>query len=306
MARRTGIFRTPATTALGTVPVLAVLLSGLLAPPATAGDPPNTGPRGLHRCATSGAVTRSCLKGALKDYARARAREHLAPMTLPRNFAGLSVPGQLMVLANLDRVDRGLPPFGGLSSALQTYAQNGARNHGDPAFPPWTRQGGSNWASPASALWSEFLWMYDDGPGAGNLDCARASDRGCYGHRHNILAHYRAPLLMGAGVDRRGGTTQLFLGADRHDRADVLTWAGERRLIPVGVSRHRLKHGGKVRVWASGRTMNVRATVTHGYRLNHRHCHLKAGHSCTVTVRGKGHGRLTLAGPNGKVTVKLS
>jgi hypothetical protein len=305
MTRRIDSPRSSAVAALAVVPVILAVTLGLLAPPATAADPPNTNPSGLRHCSTQGAVSKACLRGALKDYARARAREGLAPMTLPRNFTALSVPGQLMVLADLDRVDRGLTPVAGLSSALDTYAQTGARNHGDPAFPSWTREGGSNWASPASALWSEFLWMYDDGPGAGNLDCPSAGSSGCYGHRHNILARYHAPLLMGAGVDAQGGATQLFLGMDRHDRADVLTWAKERALIPLGVSRHRLKHGGTVRVWASGSRMNVRAAVTRGYRLDHKRCHLKAGHACTLRVSGHGHGRLTLRGPHGKVVIRL-
>ena len=148
--------------------------------------------------------------------------------------------------------------------------------------------------------------MYDDGPGSGNIDCTSAHARGCYGHRRNILGHYRSPLLMGAGVDSRGGVTQLFLGDDSHDRADVLTWASQRRLIPVGVSRHRLHHGGRVTLSASGLDMKVRATASRGYHLSRTGCHLKAGHACTLSVRGSGHGRLSLAGPNGTVVVTLT
>jgi len=292
--------------------LVATLLAALVLAPLTAataataaGDPPNLAPNGLRHCAPSGPVTASCLRGALRDYDRARAREGLARISLPRNFSRLSVPGQLMVLANLDRVDRGLTPVAGLSSALQTFAQAGAAHAADPAFPAWTRQGGSNWASPASALWAEFLWMYDDGPGAGNLDCVRAGAPGCYGHRHNILAGYRAPLLMGAGVDARNGVTQLFLGQDRHDRADVLTWASERRLIPVGVSTRRLKRAGALTVWASGLAMRVRAKASGGWHVSRRGCRLRAGHACTLRVTGTGHGVLRLTGPNGTVTVAL-
>lgn len=284
---------------------LAAVLALLLATPADAAGSPNSAPKGLHRCSPSGAISASCLRGALKDFKRARAREGLAPMTLPSNFAHLSIPAQLMVLANLDRVDRGRRPVAGLSSSLQTYAQSAATRGGDPAFPSWTREGGSNWASTASSLWSEFLWMYDDGAGAGNIDCPKPSASGCYGHRRNILATYHRTILMGAGSSARGGATQLFLGRDSHDRADVATWASERRLIPVGVSRHHVKHSGKLTLWASGRKMKVHLKASHGWHVSTRHFKLKAGHARTISVRGKGHGTLTLTGPNGTVAVRL-
>ncbi|WGL53648.1 hypothetical protein P5P86_07390 [Nocardioides sp. BP30] len=291
---------------LATLVAVLLLVLGLgLVQPSDAAGPPNTAPKGLHRCATSGAVTRSCLKHAVKDYDRARRREGVGPVTLPSNFITLTAPAQLMVLADLDRVDRGLAPVAGLASTLQPYAQRGAQQSRDPSFPAWTMQGGGNWASTASPVWAEFLWMYDDGPGSGNLDCTTATDAGCYGHRNNILGHYRAPTLMGAGSDARGGATQLFLGGDTHDRADVLTWHAERRLIPVGVSKRRLKHAGDLDVWASGRAMKVRVRVSHGWHANHRRCTLRAGQACTLHVSGKGHGTLRLRGPNGTVTVAL-
>jgi len=289
--------------------VLALLLTVLGGPVAAAG-PPNTPPRGLHHCSAGGAITASCLKGALRDFKRARAREGLGPMTLPTNFASLSIPAQLMVLADLDRVDRRRRPVAGLSSVLQAYAQAGADRRSDPVFPSWTQEGGSNWASTPSSLWSEFLWMYDDGPGAGNIDCTTASAAGCYGHRRNILAKYHRTILMGAGSARGGGATQLFLGRDSHDRADVATWVSERRLIPVGVSKHHLraralKHGAKLIVWASGRAMKVHVEASHGMHVNRKRCKLRAGHACTLTVRGTGHGTLTVKGPNGIVAVRL-
>jgi hypothetical protein len=295
--------RLRAVTAL--VGVLAVGPALVLPPAANAADPSNTSPSALRRCATTGELSARCLKGALDDFKRARAREGLGPMTLPTNFTALSIPAQLLVLADLDRVDRGLAPVAGLSSSLQPAAQAGAEQSRDPAFPAWTREGGSTWASTASSLWSEFLWMYDDGPGSGNVDCTTASDAGCYGHRHNILARYHGPILMGAGSDPRGGATQLFLGSDSHDSADLLTWAAERRLIPVGVSKHRLKRSGTLTVWASGRAMKVRAKASAGWHVSRSHCRLKAGHTCTVKVTGKGRGTLALKGPNGTVSVRL-
>ena len=188
-------------------------------------DPTETKPSHMGACHTA-KVTPACRRGALADFDRARAKEGLGPMRLPSNFARLTVPEQILVLTDIDRTDRGLRPVLGLARALQPYAQAGANRGDDPRFPAWTRAGGANWASGANALMDEFLWMYDDGPGL-NLDCPAAGSPGCWGHRHNILRRYPGPLLMGAGHGRRGDT-QLFLGDDHHDRANLFTWAHER------------------------------------------------------------------------------
>ena len=68
----------------------------------------------------------SCLDAVLQAINHAHALEGIRPMVLPAGFAQLSIPDQLFVAVNLERVDRGLPAFGGLTTALNRNAQRGA------------------------------------------------------------------------------------------------------------------------------------------------------------------------------------
>jgi hypothetical protein len=211
--------------------VLAMLTSVAatvaIAPTASAADPAtNSEPHLIKACGT-GVLTFSdaCLAGAFSDINAARAKEGVGELKLPSNFRELTTAQQLFVLANIDRVDRGLPPISGLSSALNAIAQPAADAGDDPntnGFP----QAGSNWASTKSPLWSAFLWMYDDGPGGPNIACDLPDDPGCWGHRHIILGTYNTPALMGAAVGAKGNT-ELFVGGDVAHSGDVLTWAAE-------------------------------------------------------------------------------
>ena len=140
-------------------------------------------------------------------------------MVLPSNFATMSVPVQLLNLANLERVDRGLTAILGLSAALNQDADNAAAQDEDPM--PTHFYGDvatSNWAGgDSSTLEADFEWMYDDGMGSGNLDCTSSNQSGCWGHRHDILWHFSAPIAMGAGygTGQYGPSmTELFVGGD--------------------------------------------------------------------------------------------
>src|SRR5579859_2089719 len=68
----------------------------------------------------------ACVDSALADINAARAAEGVAPMVLPIDFTTLTVPQQLLVLANLERVNRGLAPIGGLSANLDSVAAGAA------------------------------------------------------------------------------------------------------------------------------------------------------------------------------------
>ncbi len=202
---------------------LAALL-GLLVPASAAaasGDPAanrSLSPATWRACSenpTSGA----CISSALADINAARAAEGVRAMVLPGGFASMSVPVQLLNLANLERVDRGLAPILGLSAALDQDAQSGAAQDADP-MPThfYGNEATSNWAGgDNSALEADFEWMYDDGPGSGNLDCTSSDSSGCWGHRHDILWHFSSPIAMGAG-DATGqygpSMTELFVGGD--------------------------------------------------------------------------------------------
>ena len=87
-------------------------------------------------------------------------------LVLPPSYRSLSEAGQLLALANSERSARGLPGFVGLSSPLDTRAQEGAAANDDPIGPPGAAWG-SNWAGgEASVLLADFDWVYDDGLGS--------------------------------------------------------------------------------------------------------------------------------------------
>ena len=154
----------------------------------------------------------------------ARSKEGVGPMYLPLDFNSLSGVEQLLVVIDLERVGRGLPPFVGIVRSLDTVAQGGAQESGqpagafgDPAFPARFSVGpGSVLAylchstrvqhvscagsgnpgdsiaagSNISALDADYVWMYNDGYGGPNFDCQTPKKGGCWGHRDNILGRY--------------------------------------------------------------------------------------------------------------------
>lgn len=248
-------------------------------------------------------------------------------MTLPTGFDAMPSARQLFVLANIERVDRGLIPIEALTAPLNALAQTGAANDDDPAFPQpfYGDGGGSNWAGAGtSALLPEFLWVYDDGLGSGNADCQKAGDMGCWGHRHNILATYDAPLLMGAAevADKRfgGSAAEEFISRDNQDAALAPRWAKLRARFQVGLSRTsvHLSTGTSqvvpITAWASGEDMNVSAAVTAGtgaWSVFPDSCQLAAGSSCMLNVwwnpqaGSASNGTLSVTGPNGVRKVAL-
>lgn len=212
--------------------VVAVLGVSLLAPAQALS---NTAASGLRNCNPRYAtITTACMSGALHDFNAARAKEHLGKLVLPSNFRSLTVPEQILVLTNLDRRARGLSPFIGLNQTLDTIAARGAKGRTDPAFPWWTREGGANWSSTYNAFWTEYLWMYEDGPGGVNMACTSTRTSGCWAHRRNILARYGTPRVMGVGGYSGYGDAALYLGSDYHDKTFVFRWSSEARYFPGG------------------------------------------------------------------------
>ncbi len=68
------------------------------------------------------------------------------------------------------------PPIVGMVAQLNTDAQNAAAANTDPtpsSVPPGSTvmSWASNWAEAAGPLGSNYNWMYDDGPGSGDIDC---------------------------------------------------------------------------------------------------------------------------------------
>ena len=164
----------------------------------------------------------TCIELALQDINAARASEGVRPMRLPRRFASLTGPQQLMVLSNLERIGRGLPAILGLAAPLDRDARAGALGFRDP-YPSHLH--GDAWSANFaygfnSTLESDFEWMYDDGyrRGGFNYDCQVPHAPGCWGHRHDILAAFGPPVVMGAAVTHSRGwveMSELFVFGDR-------------------------------------------------------------------------------------------
>ena len=296
--------------------------------PAITNPPGNDAPSAAFFDTCWSGPSTACDTAALVDFDAARAAEGLGPMTLPTGFDSMSAAEQLFVLADIERVDRGLVPVEGLSAPINALAQTGAATDSDPAFPtPFPGdEGGSNWAGAGSStLLPEFLWVYDDGVGSGNEDCTSAGDPGCWGHRMNILAGYDSPVLMGAAEtsdDTYGGSAaEEFISHDTKNSVLSPTWSSLQAQFAVGLSRSTiaLSTGAAqtvpVTVWASGVAMDVTAAVTAGagaWSVSPSSCPLSAGAECTLAVAwnpldgSSATGTLTVTGPNGARTISLS
>jgi hypothetical protein len=159
-----------------------------------------------------------------------RARENVGPLRLPSNWSSLSAADQGLVLIDLERVNRGLPPIAGLSAPLNVLASAGADAGADPSFPAGSVSGGGIWGGSHSVFGADFMWMYSDGPGGDNLDCTSAGSSGCWGHRDIVLwDRTRAPLVAGGGFATAGGTDSFaYLVLSGYSMSGLtFTWAGE-------------------------------------------------------------------------------
>jgi hypothetical protein len=200
-------------------------------------------------CASSGLdASPGCVTGALDAINHAHVLEGVRPMVLPAGFAQMSIPDQLFVVIDLERVDRGLPPFAGMTAALNHNAQSGANNAGDP--PDAGRHyalDDSEWAGgSANGLDADYGWMYDDGYNSGNLDCGRRGGAGCWGHRKGILDDFGTGpgLVMGAAVATSsdthsgdvGGTSMAvtLAAVAKPPPSYAFTWAQVAAALPPG------------------------------------------------------------------------
>ena len=208
------------------VVVVAAVIIGLPAGPASAatiGIVPPANP--ASNCSiTDGGLDQDPTGLAPIDYCLAQ--EGVGPVVLPSNYSSLTVPEQLFVVTNLERVLRGEPPAIGLSSSLDSLAEQGAQDNTDPGFPACACSGGSIWAGTSSVELSDYLWMYDDGPGGSNLDCTPTDSSGCWGHRDIILfGPDAADVVAGAGSVPGSSAMEFLEGFGTSDL--VFTWSSE-------------------------------------------------------------------------------
>jgi hypothetical protein len=187
---------------------------GAWSAPASAFGPVGTDPSGnfsvrLPYVCYSDPSGADCMADALQYLNQARASLGQGPYRLPGDFVSLTSEQQALVLTNLDRIQYGLPPVPGLTAALDHDALGGVQADTDPStsLPADT----ANWAGGYPNLpWAYGGWMYDDGPGSGNIDCTPSDSSGCWGHRHDVLWDFSGgpggALAMGAatGTDSSG------------------------------------------------------------------------------------------------------
>lgn len=174
---------------------------------------------------------RDCAGWGLAAIDACRAQEGVGPLLLPRNWSRLSIGEQLLVLVDLERVNRGLAPMAALIRPLNALARIGARRHEDPPFPDcrcFIRVGGIYAMSqPPSVFEADELWMYDDAGSA-------------WGHRANILMS-GSGLVAGAGATRN--TWDMEMAAGLRYRASQVTfrWASELRFFARRPGREPLR-----------------------------------------------------------------
>ena len=151
-----------------------------------------------------------CTTSVVAALNNARHAMALPNYALPANFAVMPPAYQFLALSNADRKLAGLTAVTAFNPTLNAVAQASANSGGDPSaasiptrigtqsFRAWT----ANWAGGMSPLEAYYDWMYDDGPGSNNIDCAIATDAGCWGHRENTLWNFGAGIVYGRSRPR--------------------------------------------------------------------------------------------------------
>ena len=143
----------------------------------------------------------ACTNYILQAINNARAVEGVRAMHLPSNWFSLSPPQQLFVVADLERTDRGLPPYLGLNAALSAEAQRSAQTNSDPGVAAGFAIGmdaqgspgmGGAWGGGFNVLATDYVWMYLDGwagsrTATSNVACTSPNNAGCWAHREELL-----------------------------------------------------------------------------------------------------------------------
>jgi hypothetical protein len=187
----------------------------------------------------------ACIEGSVSYLDEARANLGQPPYALPGDFTSLSPAEQALALTNSDRALYNLPPIGGLTNGLDQDAAAGIASDTDPqpSASDWYAYTSNAASGQANIVLAYEAWMYDDGPGSGNLDCTASEPSGCWGHRHDILWQFGpGALAMGAasGPDASGEpsyTMLLLEGSSAYSPAYIYTWlpaGGVQAAAPAG------------------------------------------------------------------------
>ena len=170
----------------------------------------------------------ACTNYILEAINNARAVEGVPAMHLPSNWYNLTPQQQLFVVANLERVDRGLAPYLGLNAALNVEAQHAARSNSDPGIAAGFAIGtnaegtpamGGAWGGGFNVLATDYVWMYLDGwagsrSATSNVACTTPNNLGCWAHREELLgtAPHFNPGVGLAATNAEMGTGYAVVG----------------------------------------------------------------------------------------------
>ena len=186
-----------------------------------------------------------CTDYVLRAINRVHRLEGVRAMVLPSNWYRLSTQRQIFVVADLERVDRGLPAYLGINATLTVEAQRAAVRAIDPGVAPGFALSsmGAVWAGANSVLEADYGWMYEDGWGGSaartsNIDCRTPTSSACWGHRKVILGHYTglgcSKCELGTGYASLGGSSASYTALIESPAGSpppmVFTWA--RDVVP--------------------------------------------------------------------------
>lgn len=217
-----------------------------------------------------GTQTPTCTSAELEAVNNAQRQLGEPTITLPTNWQQLSNPERLFVFISLERISLGLPPYVGMSTRLDSAAQQAANQYVDPSVPPgwpvayshgsWgTAMFGGAWSGGwhgMGSLAADYGWLYSDGwggpSGTTNLACTSATSSGCWAHRDELLGETTfgssagqpwgvglncSVCVVGAGsADNDASTTVLVAKPSVPDSELHLTftWASERPYLGGG------------------------------------------------------------------------
>lgn len=206
--------------------------------------------------------TPGCTQYALGAINNARAAIGEPALALPSNWYTLTIPEQLFVIADMERVGDGYPAYVGINANLTTEAQRAASANADPGLASgfavgnnaWGSTGmGGAWSEGTNVLYADYIWMYADGWGGSaaqtsNIACTSATDPGCWAHRDELLGAdpgFNPGVGLGCRTCEMGtGYAQVNGGSSYVDLIELpaatpppttFTWASELPFFPGSV-----------------------------------------------------------------------
>jgi hypothetical protein len=206
--------------------------------------------------------TVACTSYALAAINNARGEIGEPTLVLPSNWYTLTIPEQLLVMADMERVSDGYPAYIGLNADLSTEAQTAATLNTDPGAAPGFSMGndasntpgmGGSWSEGTNVLFADYFWMYADGWGGSvtttsNIACTSSSSLGCWGHRDELLGTdpgYNPGVGLGCTNCEMGAGYAVVNGGSSYvdlielpagpAPATTFSWSSEQAFFPGGL-----------------------------------------------------------------------